>query len=785
MGSERESGGAPAQVALQRAQALERLTQTALAHLAQADLLPELLDRVREIMEADNAAVLLLDETEQYLTLHAVRGPEEIVKGEVRVPVGRGVAGTIVATGKPRLIDDLTTVEVANPFLREHLRSLVGAPLRVGGKSIGAIHVDSVRTGHFTEDDVAMLETVADRVALAIDHARLLQLAEQRRVEAETARREAEARTQQLETVFAAMADMIFVYDRDMRLVRTNAAGRAVVPQQGVERDGRPLPQRLAGEAVRDVEGHPLAPEDFPVSRVLRGEVITGTDAVDTMHRTTDGREVLFSTTGAPVRDEHGQTAGGVIIVRDVTERRRLERRTHRSLEALLEMAEILVAPHTMFELAGADDVDLEAGPRGIAHRLAVLARDVLGCERIGLWVAEPETGIMAPLTVVGLTREQEEQWWAEQWATPPVPLRENPDTTLVGRLEAGEPVVLDMTQPPYNEAPNSVGALSVVIAPMLVSGELLGLIALDHGRVQHHYTPEELDLAGAVAKLAGLVIQRDQLLREREAAQAHALALEESTRRMDEFLSVVSHELRTPVTVIKSTIQALLKRAERAERAQGREPAGTPPSSQTPGRDAEVLRRTDRQVNRLTRLLDDLVDMSRIHAGKLDLRPERADLAAIVRETVESERMAHPGRAIALYGADEGSVPLFADADRIGQVLTNYLTNALKYSAPEFPVVTRLSVADAGARVEVSDKGPGIPPEEQPRVWELFHRVPGIEVQSGSGVGLGLGLYISRTIIERHGGQVGVESEEGEGSTFYFTLPLQRSDAPTMGPRS
>jgi signal transduction histidine kinase len=106
--------------------------------------------------------------------------------------------------------------------------------------------------------------------------------------------------------------------------------------------------------------------------------------------------------------------------------------------------------------------------------------------------------------------------------------------------------------------------------------------------------------------------------------------------------------------------------------------------------------------------------------------------------------------------------------------VLTNYLTNALKYSLEECPVDVMLEVVGSSiARVSVRDQGPGIPAEEQAHIWEIFHRVPGVEVLTGSGVGLGLGLYISRTIIERHGGQVGVESTVGLGSTFWFTLPL------------
>ena len=106
--------------------------------------------------------------------------------------------------------------------------------------------------------------------------------------------------------------------------------------------------------------------------------------------------------------------------------------------------------------------------------------------------------------------------------------------------------------------------------------------------------------------------------------------------------------------------------------------------------------------------------------------------------------------------------------------MIDNYLSNALKYSEADKPVLVRVEQAEPGqARVLVRDQGPGLPLAQQQTIWERFYRVPGVEVKSGSGIGLGLGLHISRTIIEQLGGHVGIESEPGQGSTFWFTLPL------------
>ena len=263
------------------------------------------------------------------------------------------------------------------------------------------------------------------------------------------------------------------------------------------------------------------------------------------------------------------------------------------------------------------------------------------------------------------------------------------------------------------------------------------------------------------------LEINRD--ITERRLRDAKVQALSETTRQMDEFLGIASHELRTPLTAIKGNLQLAkrqLNRMLKQDEITKEEVASTITTIQG------LLDRAERQATVQNRLVNDLIDISRIHAGRLELQVEPCDLTGIVREVVEDQRDTSPTRTI-LFESPTMEVLVQADIDRVGQVVNNYLSNALKYSEETHPVEVHIELEGSVVRVSVRDEGPGLPAGEQERIWDRFYRAEGVEMKSGSGVGLGLGLHICRTIIEQHGGQVGVESKEGVGSTFWFTLPL------------
>jgi PAS domain S-box-containing protein len=273
------------------------------------------------------------------------------------------------------------------------------------------------------------------------------------------------------------------------------------------------------------------------------------------------------------------------------------------------------------------------------------------------------------------------------------------------------------------------------------------------------------------VAQLEDITAQK-QLERERQEARASELALRETKAQMDTFLGIASHELKTPLTSLKLSLQWCQRQLRKLTQSRNEAAASQGTGLQSA---VEQLSRTAHQMERLEALVNDLVDVSRIQAGKLELRPEQVDLVVIVHEAVAAQREAEPERSIHLEHLPDLSVPVYADGGRIEQVVTNYLTNALKYSPVDRPVEVGIEVGAEleQVRVWVRDYGQGLPLEEQKHIWERFHRAQGVEVQSGTGVGLGLGLYISRMIVEHHQGQVGVQSTPGQGATFWFTLPL------------
>jgi signal transduction histidine kinase len=294
------------------------------------------------------------------------------------------------------------------------------------------------------------------------------------------------------------------------------------------------------------------------------------------------------------------------------------------------------------------------------------------------------------------------------------------------------------------------------------------------------HMTSDSAPVAVGIALLllamlrpAVVFVEQEQLRRERDAARAQESALRIANARMEAFLSMVAHELKTPLTGLIANVHLMARRLDAMVRSDT--------SRQDYTHAARLLRtlveRCKQSLERMRRLVEDVLDESRVRSGRLTLRLESCNLASVVAEAVTEQAALNPERTIR-WVAEESLIPVLADESRIEQVVANYVSNALKFSRADQPVEVRLCAEEGMARVTVHDEGVGIPLADQPHIWERFYRSADADWQSGSQIGFGIGLYLSKTIIDGHQGQVGIESAPGQGTTVSFTLPLASSPA-------
>lgn len=273
-------------------------------------------------------------------------------------------------------------------------------------------------------------------------------------------------------------------------------------------------------------------------------------------------------------------------------------------------------------------------------------------------------------------------------------------------------------------------------------------------GAVDFIQKPIEPDvLRSKVEVFVDLYDYRREVVRQRDELDAHARALTEADRRKNEFLAVLGHELRNPLMALQAGLQ-LLERETNADAAM------------------VVRARMTTQVHHLSRLIEDLLDVTRIDQGKINLRLERVSVHAVLESAIDTSRpKVVAGRHTLEVDGPADPAWIMADFTRVSQILSNLLTNAAKYTPPEgaLRLTTRL---DADTVVfEVADNGVGIPPELQARIFELYTQAPGPDGRSAEGLGIGLALV--RQLVQLHKGEISVHSEgPGQGSTFTVRLP-------------
>ena len=238
---------------------------------------------------------------------------------------------------------------------------------------------------------------------------------------------------------------------------------------------------------------------------------------------------------------------------------------------------------------------------------------------------------------------------------------------------------------------------------------------------------------------------------------------LKELDRMKSQFLSIASHELKTPITAMSGFLQVALRRVRRLAQGEGAAPVAEGLNNVT-----DQLEVVYRQTGKLARLVDELLDVSRIQSGRIEFRYGDVDLSELANEVAARMQLTTTTHAITVNRDSENVVT--ADRDHLEQVLNNLVTNAIKYSPSGGTITIDVRPDDGGVRISVTDEGIGIPEKELEAIFGLFYRSPDRAARDAAG--MGLGLYISREIVVRHGGRIWAESGRSKGSTLNVVIP-------------
>jgi PAS domain S-box-containing protein len=540
------------------------------------------------------------------------------------------------------------------------------------------------------------------------------------------------------ETMIAGMSDGVMLVDGEGKTVFINSAGQSLL---GSSEIGVPIFKQAEVYRLSNESGAPLDAKELPAAQALS----TGRTVQDrTVLITRDDRRVAVSTNATPLHED-GHISGVIVTFRDITERRLLEE----EMQVQAERAQILADAGAFF----ASNIDPAWVTQAIAERVA---------EVLGDWAAvilkAPDSNELRVASIYHRDMASLGLAWSYIYRQP---------------LVVGEGIIGQVVATGYPSLTQNVGGstpaadstsyhvpymkmASLLILPLRTRRDMLGALVIAANDPDRAMTDENLPLAEVLAERASLAIENAKLYTEQVDARRK---VEDLSRLKDEFLSIASHELRTPVTSIKGYTQ-LAKTLIRENDLATSE---------------EYLDIALDQIDRMSRLILELLDVSRIETGRLEIRREPIRWAAFVREAVHhhpssSDRKLH-------LSIPETAKEVYGDRDRLEQVLGNLLENAQKYSPDGSDIY--VTVEDRGDQLvtSVCDRGIGIPNDELGQVFERFHR--GRQVSSTNYGGLGLGLYITKQIVERHGGTIWVDSKERAGTTFFFSLPVVNVAAP------
>ena len=604
------------------------------------------------------------------------------------------------------------------------------------------------------------------------------------------------------------------VFDSAGKAIWSNPISRQL---HGQELQGVEATQLSATFQVYKADTDELYPVDqLPAMRALRGETVT-VDDIEIVSLTT-GQRIPLEVHSAPVLDGAGNIVYAVVAFQDISERREVERLTSRYQKELeREVTDKTAALEAAQRIAQMGSWELEVATQQVTWTQQMFRLAGMDADRTTLALEEP-LRITHPQDLPRLQQTVE----ASIADGTPYELEHRivrPDGEIRDVVSRGEPVfnrqgqviklvgtLTDITsrkrleqqvrdneelfRRAFDDAPIGVALVSPtgqflrvnryysdlleysldellqmsfqdLIHPDDLAADLVGLEQMNQGVIQTFQVEKSL-----ITK-TGIVIPvflNSSCVRNADGSPLYSIRhiqdirdRLEVERIKDEFVSIVSHELRTPITSIEGSLQLLGSRvyANRPEKAQN------------------MLDIAIKNSTRLVRLVDDILSFERLESGKVELTKEPCQVADLMLQAEDSVRSLADKTAVVLV-VNPLPATLYAAPDSIIQVLTNLLSNAIKFSYPGNQVVLEAKVGGSGIPAilfSVTDRGRGIPAEKLETIFEQFQQVDVSDSRKKGGTGLG--LAISKRIVQQHGGEIWVESQMGEGSTFYFTVPI------------
>lgn len=308
-----------------------------------------------------------------------------------------------------------------------------------------------------------------------------------------------------------------------------------------------------------------------------------------------------------------------------------------------------------------------------------------------------------------------------------------------------------------------TLNAKSIYVFPLIIREEVIGVLSISLGEISTDVSEYELDLMERLAGIIGIAIDNSLLYRSIQEANEK---LKQLDKLKDEFVSLASHELRTPMTVIKSYIWMLLegKVGELSEKQKS------------------YLERTYASTDRLINMVNDMLNISRIESGRLTIEPKALSMSSLIQEVVgEMQARAGEQQLSLVFASPQGEIPdVFADPDKIKQVLINLIGNSLKFTPQGGSITLICEQKDGYVTTHVKDTGKGIKSEDMDKLFRKFNMLGSNYLTKQTGQGTGLGLYLSKSLVELHKGRIWVTSEgEGKGTTFSFSLPIMQAMQP------